>query len=234
MTLRFQFFSGLFIIFQGSGKLLVFYPLVADKLEAAVCFGLGQIGIGRIDETGGQAVLLLEGSISQSSVGSILGQILGGFSTQGGIEVLTGLVHRCAYILYHGTDSLHIFKYGRELGDAAGHFFRHICQGTELLGTGLHNQVSGDQSVFVPFVAKEEFLHVAGCFFGGLAGEAGRFGYIAAGLVCIDRPIEHLGGNKPENAHGNNRDDDDEEAFLLFHRATDFFFLELLIHSLQK
>ncbi len=233
MTLRFQFFSGLFIIFQGSGKLLVFYPLVADKLEAAVCFGLGQIGIGRIDETGGQAVLLLEGSISQSSVGSILGQILGGFSTQGGVEIFTGLVHGNTYILHHGTDSLHVFEDRLELRDTAGHFFRHIHQGAKLLGTGLHNQVSGDQSVFVPFVAKEEFLHVAGCFFGGLAGEAGGFGHVTAGLIRIHGPIEDQGGDHAKHARGNNRYYDDE-AFLLFHRATDFFFLGLLIHSLQK
>ena len=233
MAFLLQFFCGLLIVVQDSGELLVFYPLVADKLEAVVCFVLGQISICRINETGGQAVLLLESSISQGGIGGILSKLLGGFSTQGGVQVCTCLVHGSAYILYHGTDSLHIFKDGLELRDIAGHFFRHIYQSAKLLGTGFHDQVGGDHTILIIFIVQEELLHVAGCFLGSLAGEAGGLGYIAAGLIRVDGPIENLRGNNTEKAHGNNRDHDDE-AFLLFHRATDFFFLGLLIHLLQK
>ena len=234
MTLIFHFGSSLFILFQDGGELLILYPLVAHEFEAVFTGVAGQISIGRVDETGGQAILLLQGGVSQGSVGGILGQILGFFSAQGAVQVLTGLLHGFAYVGDHGLGGLHILEHGSKLLDVACNLIGHIYQGVELLRARLHYKIGGDDTVFIIFVVQQELLHIVGILRGGLAGETGRLGHVSAGIVNIYRPVENLGGDETQEAYGYYRYQNDDDAFFLFHRATDIFLLGTLIHLLQK
>ena len=211
-----QLLSRLLVALQGGGHLLVVHPLVADELQLVAGFGRLQILVGRIDETGGKLVLLLQGGISQRSVDGVLGQVGTGLAGQGGVQIGAGRGDLRVDIVHHLARGVHIFKNACVRGDVAGHLVGHVDQGSELKGAGLHHHVNRGNVVLEFFIVREELLHVGKALGRSLAGEAGRLGDVAAGVALVDRPVYKRRNDETDGASKNDRGQDDD-TFFTFH-----------------
>ena len=215
-----EFGGGFRVIVQGGGHLLVVHPLVADEFQLLAAIGVLQIVVGRRNETVGQLVLLLERGVGQRSVDGVLGQVGTVLSAQGGVDVVSGFSERGADVVDRRTDIVHVLEDGVEFADAAGCLVGKIHKGVELFGAGLHDYITGHDTIFICFVIEEEFLHVADTFNGSLAREAGGFADVAAGLVAVDIPVHEGGEDKTEGAN-DDYGSENEDTFL-FHNTCYF------------
>ena len=223
-----QLLSRLLVALQGGGHLLVVHPLVADELQLVAGFGRLQILVGRIDETGGKLVLLLQGGVSQGSVDGVLGQVGTGLAGQSGVQIGAGRCDLRVDIVHHLARGVHIFKDIRVRGDVAGHLVGHVDQGSELKGAGLHHHVNRGNVVLECFIVREELLHIGKALGRSLAGEAGGLGDVAAGVVFVDRPVYERGNNETDGACENDRGQNDN-TFLAFHDFMIFSFVKFLL-----
>ena len=217
MALRLEGGQRFLVLIHRGGHHLVFHPLVADELETVIRGVLGQEFVGRVDKAGRENVLLLERGVSQCGIDGVLGQALRGAPVQGGVQILACDLHRRTDILEHRLRRVDILQDGLESGDFSGHFVRHLREGVELVGAGLHDQIRHDEAVLVLFVVQEQLLHIVGHTVRNLPGKLGRLGDIAADLAFIGVPIQELRGHNTQYAHAGQHCQHGIKALLAFH-----------------
>ena len=83
--------SSVLVAIEGSGHLLIVYPLVANELQVVITLSCLQILIGGIDEFICQLVLLLQGGISQRGIDGGLLKIRAFLSAEGGFKIVSRL-----------------------------------------------------------------------------------------------------------------------------------------------
>ena len=225
-----QLLSRLLIALQGSGHLLVVHPLVPDELQLVVSFGRLQILVGRLDETGGKLILLLQGRVGQRSVDGVLGQVGTGLTGQGSFQIGTRRCDLRTSILHHLARGVHIFKDIGERGNIASHLVGHVHQRCELKGARLHDHIDSGHVVLEVLVIRDQLLHIGKALRSSLAGETGRLGDVAAGVVYVNRPVDQGRNNETDCAGENDRGQNDN-TFLAFH---DFMIFVLLKFLLQR
>ena len=220
MTLLSHRIGSFLILLQRSGHRLIVDPLVTDELKAVVARILGQVGIGSVDETGGQVVRLLERVVRQGGVGRVLGQVVARLAAEHGVQVGGKGLHLGADIVKHGLGGLHVLQHVAERRNLAGHLVGSVHKGVELIGAGIHDQVGGHDAVLVLFVIQKQLLHVAGAVRSSLAGETGGLGDVAAGFRSVHRPVDHLGKHDTQQTYCQDRDQN-VNRFLVFHNTKD-------------
>ena len=93
IALLVKLFLALGVLVQESGHLLIFNPLVTNKLEPVVGRGFTEIAVGCLNEPVGQTVLFLKGGIGQSGVIRVLGKVRPVLTAQSSVQVVTCGLH---------------------------------------------------------------------------------------------------------------------------------------------
>ena len=135
IALLIKLFLALGVLVQDSGHLLIFNPLVTDKLESVIGRGFLEIVVGSLNKPVGQTVLFLKGGISQCRVIRILCKIPPVLTTQSRVKVISSRFHRRTDIAHHRLDTLHVLENCIKILDSASYLSRHIHKGIKLLGT---------------------------------------------------------------------------------------------------
>ena len=186
-----QFCGSFLVLIQESIHLQIFKPLVADEFEAVASGVVLQISIGRVNKAIGQIALFLEEIVCQSCIIGVLCNIFDGLAAQNCIQISASRFQRSADIIDHRLSIFHILEHSAEFTDIASHVVRSTYQRVELVGTGLHHHVCCHDIVSIILIVHQKLLHIAVTVTGGLAGEAGRLGYITASIVIINRPVDN-------------------------------------------